>query len=630
VDAEKCLNLYPEMVEGQGKSQYALYPTPGLALLATAGTSEPVDAMVSAINPTNGDQRIFAISGVGFYEVTVIFGVGASFVLRGTLSSNVFHQPSMTSGADYILVAVDGNAYYFTLSTNTFSSVSINGQTIGQVGYCDGFFLATVYRTNTIYASSPLDATTWPSLSLAQISVFPDPITNMVVNQRQVWFFGSTASVVYYDSGNSPFPFDVIQGSYIEQGCVSSFQQGQFLQPTAVKLDNSIFWIGNDPRGSSMVWRANGYTPQRVSTHAVEFAFQGYPTVDDAFLYTYQDQGHSFLVCYLPSANAGNGATWVYDVATGFWHERAYLDPSTGKLFAHRSKCHVYGNGTGAGAGQGHLVGDWQSTGNLYEMKIPTSTIGAGPPPEENAVYWDFATDFGNPIQRLRRSPYIATEKEWIVHREFQLDMETGLGPVPGIPGPYPFPVSVILQDFTDPTAMWKVEIGNDGIFVIASVTSGVPQPLILNFEGNSYQIFVNGGAMQPVQVPFLASYPVTFPMATNPGLLQSAIVIEEGFVPGPNITTITPQTYYRGPLVQLRWSDDSGHTWKSRFFRDAGAAGKYMLRIRYSRLGRSRQRIYEVSWSEAVPLRIVDAYVKADPEFTPQKRLVKKLAETA
>jgi hypothetical protein len=51
---------------------------------------------------------------------------------------------------------------------------------------------------------------------------------------------------------------------------------------------------------------------------------------------------------------------------------------------------------------------------------------------------------------------------------------------------------------------------------------------------------------------------------------------------------------------------------------------------VRFSRLGRSRQRIYEIQWSDPVPLRIVDAYVKADPEFAPQKRLVKKLAETA
>src|ERR1700689_951937 len=95
------------------------------------------------------------------------------------------------------------------------------------------------------------------------------------------------------------------------------------------------------------------------------------------------------------------------------------------------------------------------------------------------------------------------------------------------------------------------------------------------------------------------------------------------------NVTTLTPVTYYRGPEVILRWSDDSGHTWKYNVYQDTGAAGAYKRRVRFSRLGRSRQRIYEVKWTDPVPFRVVDAYVKADQDYTPQKRLVKKLAET-
>jgi len=41
----------------------------------------------------------------------------------------------------------------------------------------------------------------------------------MIVNQRLLWLLGQTASTVYYDSGNSPFPLDVVSGSYMEQGC---------------------------------------------------------------------------------------------------------------------------------------------------------------------------------------------------------------------------------------------------------------------------------------------------------------------------------------------------------------------------------------------------------------------------
>lgn len=420
-DAERCLNLYPETIEGNGKGPLALYPTPGLLLLGSLGTNLPIDAMIVGISPVNGSERVFAISGTGFYELnpTVFPGPGLGSILRGTLTSNVFHQPSMTYGQGFIFLAVDGFPYTFNMSTNTFAAATIGGGAeISQVNYCDGFFLAMQYRTNTLYASAPLDPTTWPGTSLTAVSVFPDPLVNMVVNQRQIWLFGTTASVVYYDSGNAPFPFDVIAGSYIEQGSVSSFNQGQFMQQSACKLDNSVFWIGQDPRGAGIVWRANGYTPQRVSNHAVEFAMQGYPTIQDVFLYPYQDQGHSFLVCYFPSANSGNGATWVYDVATNSWHERCFLNGTIEQ--AHRSKCHAFVSSSGTGVG--HLVGDWQNTGSIYQMAIPSSNGSGG---------WNFVTDFGNPIKRLRRAPVVNIEKEWMRYDELKLDMDVGVGPMP-------------------------------------------------------------------------------------------------------------------------------------------------------------------------------------------------------
>jgi hypothetical protein len=536
VDDERCANIYPELVEGQGKSQYALYPTPGLKLSTTLPTGLPVLAMIQVPGTIGGAYRTFAVSGRGFYEV---FGGLSGFILRGTMSAGtaplVPGNVSMTYGAATggvgMLIVCGGAAYSFLLSTNTFA-VAVTGLIPGKAGYCDGFFLVTSLVGDTIAASAPLDPTTWPGASVAKISVFPDFIVDMVVNQRQIWFFGQTASVVYYDSGNSPFPFDVVGGSYIEHGAI----QGTLGRgTTAQKLDNSIFWLGVSELGQGIVWRANGYTPQRVSNHAVEFAMQKYAaesTIQGATAYTYQDQGHSFYVLYFPSANSGRGATWVYDVATGMWHERFFLNPVNGMEYAHRSQCHALLT-LNTTTPLAHMVGDWQPTGNIYQMQIPTFVTGAGGGgggggggDDDGRLYWDFADDFGNPLQRIRRSPYISTEKEWIIHREFQLDMETGIGPIPGLPGDFPAPPSVILPDFNDPTAMWQVEILDGGSFNVFAVTKGTPETLFLNHKGISYQVFVLSGGLTFKVVPFDSSYPITFPMATVPGFLQSGLVM--------------------------------------------------------------------------------------------------------
>ena len=82
--------------------------------------------------------------------------------------------------------------------------------------------------------------------------------------------------------------------------------------PPITKMDNGVFWLGKDARGQGIVYRANGYTGTRVSTHAVEWQIQRYGDMSDAIGYAYQQDGHTFYVLTFPSADA----TWVYDAAT--------------------------------------------------------------------------------------------------------------------------------------------------------------------------------------------------------------------------------------------------------------------------------------------------------------------------
>jgi hypothetical protein len=160
--------------------------------------------------------------------------------------------------------------------------------------------------------------------------------------------FGTDTTEVWYDSGATDFPLTPIQGAFNETGCIAPY--------SVAKLDNSLFWLGNDPRGFGVIYRSNGYASQRVSTHAIEYAIQGYTDISDAVAYTYQQEGHAFYVISFPTGNA----TWVYDVATGAWHERAYL--TNGEFTRHRSNCQCNFQST-------TLVGDYQN-GNIYKFDL--------------------------------------------------------------------------------------------------------------------------------------------------------------------------------------------------------------------------------------------------------------------
>jgi hypothetical protein len=186
-----------------------------------------------------------------------------------------------------------------------------------------------------------------------------------------------------------------IQGAFNEIGCIAPY--------SVAKLDNSLFWLGNDPRGFGVIYRSNGYAAQRVSTHAIEYAIQSYTDISDAVAYTYQQEGHAFYVISFPTGNA----TWVYDVATGAWHERAYL--TNGEFTRHRSNCQCNFQST-------TLVGDY-ANGNIYKFDLDVYA-------DDNATQkW---------LRSWRALPSGQNNLKRTAQHSLQLESESGVGLIVG------------------------------------------------------------------------------------------------------------------------------------------------------------------------------------------------------
>ncbi len=413
---------------------------------------------------TSADYIVLGVDGSGNVTAYSLTGGAGYVVSNGVMTATGGAQPGIGVGFQINITAVG--------ITNSFSPLP-NGTLLGPisfVAYVQGFFVALLANSNQFQWSAPLDATTWDPLDTNKVSVFAGNVLSMFADHNELWFWGERQTQPYYLSGG-PNTFDVVPGGFMEAGI--------FAPNTPVRLDNSIFWLGGDERGAGVVWRANGYTPSRVSNHAIEFALQGYLTkygaigLSNAVGYSYQDQGHGFYVLYFPSPSA----TWVFDTAVGQWHQRGYWNGATGQFTAHRSQCHTFNFGK-------HLVGDWAS-GKVYEMNI------------------SFYDDAGNPIRRVRRARHSSSDQSWVFHKTLQVYAETGVGLIPPL---------------------------TDG--------------------------------------------------AGNP----------------------------RDPVLNLRWSNDGGHTWSNEQTAGLGQAGEYGQRAMFRRLGRARSRVYEVSGSDPVPYRLVGA----------------------
>lgn len=380
-DAQRSVNLYPEVDESQqGKSVVALIGTPGLEVFCTLPTS-PVRGLWACSN-----GRFFAVGGNKLYEV----GKDSSVTSRGTLDT-ASGPVSMADNGTQLCIVDGPNGYIFKFYDNTLTKVTSTawrGST--RVSYQDGYFIFNEPNTGTFYISGLNDGTDINSLDFASAEGNPDNIVGHISDHRELWMFGDSTVEVFFNSGNADFPFERIQGAFIEHGCAAPF--------SIAKLDNSVFWLGKDSRGKGMVYRASGYQPQRISTHAVELAIQSYDDISDAVAYTYQQEGHSFYVINFTGANT----SWVFDVATGLWHERAYTT-AEGTLGRHRGNYHSIPFGD-------HLVGDYES-GKIYRMDL------------------DVYSDAGNPITRMRTAAHVSQDLKYLFWSSFQIDMETGVGP---------------------------------------------------------------------------------------------------------------------------------------------------------------------------------------------------------
>lgn len=375
----RMVNLFPEIVPEAGKEPAFLQRAPGLRLLATVG-----------VGPIRGEWTFgnygYVVSGTELYKIDSSYTATKIGNVSGT------GPVSMADNGTQLFVACNGPSYIYNASTGAFGRITdpdFPGAVT--VGYLDGYFVFNEPNSQKIWVTALLDGTSIDPLDFASAEGSPDGVVGLIIDHREVWVYGTNSVEVWYDTGATDFPLQRIQGAFNELGCAAAY--------SIAKMDNGLFWLGKDARGQGIVYRANGYTGTRISTHAVEWHIQQYGDLSDAIGYTYQQDGHSFYVLIFPSANT----TWVYDVATQAWHERAGW--TNGEFTRHRSNCQMFYNSE-------IIVGDFEN-GNIYAFDLDDYTDNGG------IQKW---------LRTWRALPTGQNNLKRTAHHSLQLDCETGVG----------------------------------------------------------------------------------------------------------------------------------------------------------------------------------------------------------
>lgn len=367
VSVETLVNLYPEKAEEGAKSRVTLHGTPGLTAFAVCG-----DGPVRGMHKMSG--VLYVVSGSKLYSVDA-FGV---VIDLGNIDGG--SRVSMADNGTQLCVVNGASGYIYSVAVGLVRITDPDFPGALSVAFLDGYFIFNSPDGAQFFVSALYDGTDIDALDFATAESNPDPLLKVLVDHRELWLFGDDTVEIWQNVGAADFPFARISGAINEKGISA--------KESAVQMDNSVVWLDQD----GIVRRAaDGYTPVRISTHAVEYQIsKGNYTAAEAF--TYSQEGHEFYVLTVP----GSG-TFVYDAATQVWHERKSYRKDRWRASTY---VRVYNKS---------LVGDAYN-GNIYVLDL------------------DSYTENGDPLISEMIFPPLENDGDRFTLHSFQLDMETGVG----------------------------------------------------------------------------------------------------------------------------------------------------------------------------------------------------------
>ena len=403
--------IYPgQTIQGAGVTAGTIVTSLGSGtvlsqVIATAGTNYAVNDTVTVLGGIYGTTpATYTVSSIGGSGAVT----GLTLTNAGAYTSNPANPASTSSSGNgtgltltltfgsgaggtgnYVLnntqIVSSETLYALNFSVLPTTDGAFSGAT--SVDIIDNYFVYNKPDTQQWGASNPLSPIS-QGLSFSSKDGAPDNLVALIVDHREVYLLGETSSEVWTDVGTYPFAFQRIPGT--------STQHGIAAKSSVYRLGNSFAYLSRNNRGQAMIMQMNGYTPTRISNHAVEQTLVN-QYVDDALAWTYQLEGHECYVITFPTLDL----TWVYDATTTMWHKWLSVD-NMNVFHRHRGNCCAVFNGE-------VLVGDYEN-GIIYLL-------------DPNNY-----TDNGNEIRRVRRAPHIVTDLQRQYLQELQIQFQPGVG----------------------------------------------------------------------------------------------------------------------------------------------------------------------------------------------------------
>lgn len=297
----RLINAYAEQQGNDGKAPLAVFACPGMVSCVSV-TDTPNRGLIFLDDLECG----YSVHWSGVYKFTLV--TLSPFVLAATRIGTVpgTDQVQLSRNqADPVQISIhcDAGEYYIEsdvvkkVDEGDFETPPVTTEQVG--GYTLYGEVSGRFDFSALHDCASIDA-----LDFATAEQYADKLTLIKADGPDVFIFSRTSIEPWRLTSDADLPFQLIGGSVSKKGLVA--------QDAVVSCDNTLMFPGADNIG----YRFQGYTPQRISTHAIERYFEADADRENITGLSYTFQGHSFAVW------TGDVYTVSFDAATSSWHNR--------------------------------------------------------------------------------------------------------------------------------------------------------------------------------------------------------------------------------------------------------------------------------------------------------------------
>lgn len=312
-DASRIDNLYAvPAVQGSGaRSPFYLKGSAGFSVFSDIGTT--ASRMIFDLR-----GGLYAVIGTNLYEISS----SGAYVYKGFIDG--IYDVSRGKIGDELVIVTDSVSYVYKQSTATLTQITDTDFYIADAVTAQNQRVIFNRRaTGQYFWSDTLNALSYDGLNLATAEANDDNLVAPVAAYDDLWLFGTqTTEIVREGVGGD---YDRIPGAVLDVGLAA--------KNAVTRCRNALYWLGND----GVVYVANGYTPQEISTQAIKDQIAKM-SMSKARMFSYSSLGNAFVVLSLPE----HAMTFEYNTHTGLWNERSSLGSYVGWRVKDVVQC--YGN----------------------------------------------------------------------------------------------------------------------------------------------------------------------------------------------------------------------------------------------------------------------------------------------